>query len=146
MNLFVFGLGYSASHYVLTRRNKYASVCATVRSAEKRDALMQQGIRAYLFSGAKIEDGLAAELERANHVLVSIPPGPAGDPAIAQFAAALDAAPALRSIVYLSTIGVYGDHDGAWIDETTPPVPSNDRSSGAFRQRTDGARPQGARA
>ena len=27
---------------------------------------------------------------------------------------------ALRWIGYLSTIGVYGDHDGAWVDETTP--------------------------
>ncbi len=128
MNLFVFGLGYSASHYALTRRNKYASICATVRSADKRDALMQQRIRAYVFSGNDVEDGLTAQLARADRVLVSIPPGAAGDPAVERFTAALDAAPALRSIVYLSTIGVYGDHEGAWIDETTPPVPSNDRS------------------
>ena len=29
------------------------------------------------------------------------------------------AAPALRRIVYYSTIGVYGDHGGAWVDETS---------------------------
>jgi nucleoside-diphosphate-sugar epimerase len=128
LNLFVFGLGYSASHYVLTRRNNHDSICATVRSADKRDTLMQQRIRAYVFSGNDVEEGLTAQLARADRALVSIPPGPEGDPAIAHLAAALDVAPALRSIVYLSTIGVYGDHEGAWIDETTPPVPSNDRS------------------
>ena len=29
-------------------------------------------------------------------------------------------APKLQSIVYLSSLGVYGDHGGAWIDETAP--------------------------
>ena len=34
----------------------------------------------------------------------------------------------LRSIVYLSTIGVYGDRDGAWVDEATTPQPGAARS------------------
>jgi nucleoside-diphosphate-sugar epimerase len=34
----------------------------------------------------------------------------------------------LRGIVYLSTIGVYGDRGGAWVDETTPPQPGAARS------------------
>ena len=38
------------------------------------------------------------------------------------------AAPNLHAIVYLSTIGVYGNHDGAWVDETTPPKPVAERS------------------
>ena len=37
------------------------------------------------------------------------------------------AAPDLQSIVYLSSTGVYGDHGGAWIDETTPTVPAHAR-------------------
>ncbi|MBX9758862.1 MAG: SDR family oxidoreductase [Beijerinckiaceae bacterium] len=128
MNLFVFGLGYSASHYVRTRRNAYASMCASVRGADKRDALAREGIRAFVFSGANVEPGLTSELARADRLLVSIPPQAQGDPAITEFAAAIEAAPALRSIVYLSTIGVYGDHQGAWIDESAAPIPSNDRS------------------
>jgi nucleoside-diphosphate-sugar epimerase len=47
---------------------------------------------------------------------------------LAGFAEALARAPNLRSIVYLSTVGVYGNHDGAWVDEKTPPNPTNARS------------------
>ena len=38
------------------------------------------------------------------------------------------AAPRLTWIGYLSTIGVYGDHGGGWVDETTPPEPVSARS------------------
>ena len=61
-------------------------------------------------------------------LLVSAPPGER-DPVLAQFAHTITGAPQLQSIVYLSTIGVYGDHDGAWVDEMTPPAPVSERSS-----------------
>ncbi|MDP2356275.1 MAG: SDR family oxidoreductase [Beijerinckiaceae bacterium] len=128
MNLFVFGLGYSATHYVQTRRASYAHVAATARSAEKRAALARQKIAAFDFSPEASDQGLRETLATADHLLVSIPPGAQGDPALAHFAGAIEAAPYLRSIVYLSTIGVYGDHAGAWIDESTQPVPSSERS------------------
>ncbi|MFN3890790.1 MAG: SDR family oxidoreductase [Beijerinckiaceae bacterium] len=129
MNLFVFGLGYSASHYVQTRRANYTYVAATARSPEKRDALAREGIDAFVFSPTGMDAGLRDALARADRLLVSVPPGSAGDPALAQFAGVIQESPRLRSIVYLSTIGVYGDHGGAWIDETAPPVPANDRSA-----------------
>jgi nucleoside-diphosphate-sugar epimerase len=44
------------------------------------------------------------------------------------FGDALARAPHLASIVYLSTVGVYGDHGGGWVDEDTPPVPLSARS------------------
>ena len=40
----------------------------------------------------------------------------------------LAAAEKLRWIGYLSTIGVYGDHGGAWIDETAECRPTSKRS------------------
>ena len=128
MNLFVFGLGYSASYYVRTRGDQYTHVAATARSAEKRDALVRDGLQGFVFSPKTTDDGLVEALHSADRLLVSVPPGADGDPALAQLESALASAPRLRSVVYLSTIGVYGDHGGAWIDETTAPVPSNDRS------------------
>ncbi|WP_320109695.1 NAD-dependent epimerase/dehydratase family protein [Rhodopseudomonas sp. P2A-2r] len=50
-------------------------------------------------------------------LLVSVPPGPNGDPVLAAFGSQI-AASRIRRIVYLSTIGVYADHGGGWIDET----------------------------
>jgi len=36
--------------------------------------------------------------------------------------------PLLRRVIYLSTVGVYGDHDGAWVDETSECRPTSNRS------------------
>ena len=57
---------------------------------------------------------------------MSIAPG-AGDPVLARFASAIGAMRRLRAIVYLSTIGVYGDHGGAWVDETSATSPRSER-------------------
>ena len=59
----------------------------------------------------------------AELALVSIPPSENGDAVLTAFGDALLHARRLRSIVYLSTVGVYGDHGGAWVDEETPPQP-----------------------
>ncbi|MDB5571343.1 MAG: hypothetical protein JWN93_2526 [Hyphomicrobiales bacterium] len=129
MNLFVLGLGYSSLHYVRTRGATYARVVGTVRSAAKRDALRASGVEAFVFSQAETQDGLAEALAGADRLLVSIPPGTDGDPVLASaLRDVILAAPDLRRIVYLSTIGVYGDHGGAWIDEEATPAPSNARS------------------
>jgi len=50
------------------------------------------------------------------------------DPVLRHFAESIVSAPNLSAIVYLSTIGVYGDHKGDWVDETTLPQPASDRS------------------
>jgi nucleoside-diphosphate-sugar epimerase len=59
---------------------------------------------------------------------VSIPPGANGDRLPERLAGPIGDASRLRWIGYLSTIGVYGDHGGAWIDETTPCRPASERS------------------
>lgn len=71
---------------------------------------------------------LASRLAETTHLLLSAPPGPNGDPLLAWHAADVRRAPQLEWIGYLSTIGVYGDHGGAWIDETTPATPRPGRS------------------
>ena len=128
MNLFVLGLGYSAAYFARTRGAQFAHIAGSVRSAEKRDELTSSGIEGFIFS-PQVKDGRLTEaIQKADRLLVSIPPGAQGDPALTQFARVIEDAPQLRSIVYLSTIGVYGDHGGAWIDESTPPLPANERS------------------
>lgn len=126
--LFIFGLGYSAGHYAASRAGDWRAVSASVRSRAKRDALRAQGLRAFALEDEADAQPLLDALARCAGVLVSAPPGEAGDPILARFRDALLQAPSLTRIVYLSTIGVYGDHDGAWIDESATPRPSNARS------------------
>jgi nucleoside-diphosphate-sugar epimerase len=57
---------------------------------------------------------------------MSIPPAADGDPVLLRCRGALaEAKP--RALVYLSTVGVYGDHGGAWVDETSPCRPITPR-------------------
>src|SRR5690606_362672 len=61
-------------------------------------------------------------------LLTSVAPGREGDPVLATEAAAIAAAaPNLQWVGYLSTVGVYGDHQGGWVDETTPLTPATAR-------------------
>jgi nucleoside-diphosphate-sugar epimerase len=114
--LFAFGLGYSARRIV---RLPAIQASGTVRSAEAAEALRGDGIEAFVFDGVQADARLAAALAQAQTILISVPPGPSGDPALRAFAREISAAPDLRRILYLSTIGVYGDWGGAWIDEAS---------------------------
>jgi nucleoside-diphosphate-sugar epimerase len=63
----------------------------------------------------------------ATHLLVSAGPTEAGDPILAALANDIAESRELRSIVYLSSLGVYGDHAGAWVDETATTIPAHTR-------------------
>jgi nucleoside-diphosphate-sugar epimerase len=129
LNIFVFGAGYSAQAAITALRSGCdVSVTATTRSAEKADDLTRKGIAAQIFDGTAPAPALQPALEAATHLLVSISPGPDGDPVLAQHAPDLRAAPNLKWIGYFSTIGVYGDAEGEWIDETAPTEPLSARN------------------
>ncbi len=125
MNLFFLGLGYCAQ--ALIRRTPSIEPAGTARSDERVAELRSAGVEAYVFDGARADPGLEDALRRAEAIVVSIPPRGRDGP-LDRFAGAIRAAPALRRVVYYSTIGVYGEHGGAWVDETSPTVTLNDRS------------------
>ena len=89
---------------------------------------MQNGIRARVFSPDHRDHAIAQDIAESKAILVSIPPQLSGDPVLAAFAETIAATPKLRWIGYLSTVGVYGDHGGGWVDEATPVAPREGRS------------------
>ena len=127
MKLVVFGLGYSASHFLGARAGLFDAT-ATVTTRAKADAMTRRGLDARVFSPEARDPAIELAIGRAEAALVSIGPDQTGDPTLNAFADALARAPNLRMIVYLSTIGVYGDHAGAWIDESAECRPTNARS------------------
>ena len=125
-NLFVFGLGYSATATAAILQTGGWRVSGTVRSAAKAAELAKKGLSSILFDDrAAIENAL----QTATHLLVSTPPGDKGDPALSAFGPAILDVPKLRWIGYLSTIGVYGEHHGEWVDEETPTAAPRGRKS-----------------
>ena len=116
MKVFFFGLGYCARR--LIQREPWIEASGTARTAEAVAAQRREGVEAWRFDGVEADRGLEQALSQAEAIVVSIPPRDGPGAALERFAAAIAAAPALRRIVYYSTIGVYGDHGGAWVDET----------------------------
>ncbi|MGX1498694.1 NAD-dependent epimerase/dehydratase family protein [Roseibium aggregatum] len=127
MRLFIFGTGFSSKAFVEEVRDQFDWIGGTTRSPEKADALRNLGIDPFIFDGEKQGEGIADALKTATHVLVSIAPDEAGDPVLNQYSSEIAAAKP-QWIGYLSTVGVYGNHDGAWVDEDTPLNPVSKRS------------------
>ena len=119
MNLFCFGLGYCADYLSAKLIKQGWQVSATCRTSEKAAVLEASGIRPVLLSGKKVT---VTDLGKADHILVSAPPEQDGSDPVLNFAEAALAAlqDQIKWVGYLSTTGVYGDHQGAWIDEETP--------------------------
>lgn len=126
LNLMVFGAGYCARAAIDALGAD--TVSATTRDSEKRDALAAAGISAHIFDGTAPAPAVRDAIASATHLLVSIAPGSDGDPVLAHHAADIGAAPALQWIGYYSTIGVYGDAQGQWIDESAPTEPLSARN------------------
>ncbi|OWV79904.1 NAD(P)-dependent oxidoreductase [Rhizobium sp. R635] len=128
MHVMIFGCGFSGTAIAEAFAGDGVRVSGTTRSAEKTEALRRAGIEAFLFDGETMEEGLVQALADVTHLVQSIAPGKA-DPLLRLLGE--DGAgllPRLEWIGYLSTVGVYGDHKGAWINEETPCVPVSGRS------------------
>lgn len=124
MRLFILGLGYSARHFVRKFGGGFSHVAGTVRDPVRRDDLT--GVELHGFSGSRPADATVDRIRDADVILISIPPGGTGDPALAALGDVLAAGH--RKVVYLSTIGIYGDHAGGWVNESTPPQSGLDRA------------------
>jgi len=128
--LVCFGFGYSAEHFVRMFGGKFDRIVGTVRTAERAAILNAHGggrLKAIVFDGNGAGPALRDAVGDANAVLVSAPPDGNGDPVLRVLATVLAQAANLHSVVYLSTIGVYGDCGGAWVDEATPAKPGSAR-------------------
>ena len=128
--LMCFGLGYSAEHFIGMFGDGYARIFGTVRGVERAAVLntrMAGRLKALVFDGVAATAEAKHAASETELALVSVPPHAHDDPVLAAFGDILAHARRLRSIVYLSTVGVYGDHGGAWVDEETPPRPETPR-------------------
>lgn len=128
MRVFIVGAGYSGRAFGRRLEGRAEFVGGTTRSREKAGRLAESGIDPFIFDG-EIDETLRAALETTTHLVVSAGPGDDGDPFLhAARQTIMAGMPALEWIGYLSTVGVYGDHAGAWVDEETECRPVSRRS------------------
>ena len=135
--LLCLGLGYCAEHYVAQHGTRFTRVVGTTRTAERAAALAAgdpggRTVEVEAFDGVTVSDALRAAAGEADALLVSAAPDEGGDPVLRALGDALgDALVATarpRTVVLLSTVGVYGDRVGGWVDETTALEPVHERS------------------
>ncbi len=107
------------------------SIAGTVRSKDAAERL--GGAQAYVFDSERADPGIADALAESDVLLVSIPPDASVDPVLAKFGRQLAKLDRPLTIVYLSTLGVYGDRGGEWVDETRLPMPKHERSIARLR-------------
>ena len=127
-NLLIFGCGFSGEAIARLAAGNFAAITGTTRDAAKADRIRNAGAEPLVFDGETLSPELVSRLAGTTHLLVSIAPGEAGDPVLNALEKAEAALPALKWTGYLSTVGVYGDHGGAWVDEQTEPRPVSKRS------------------
>lgn len=115
--LLILGHGFCARRYVALHGSRFSRILATSRKGEG----WAGPVEIIHPASPRLAEAAAGDAS----VLASAAPGEAGDPFLPVFSETL--ARGRGPIVYLSTIGVYGDSGGAWIDETAPLATSQPR-------------------
>jgi nucleoside-diphosphate-sugar epimerase len=128
MKLFAFGLGFSAQELASRFAARGWQIAGTARDEGNLAKARAQGYQMARFAGEPGNRDVTRLLQGTTHLVHSIPPGHDGDPVLAHYRDQIATIGTLEWIGYLSTVGVYGDQEGRWVDETTPPKPNSDRT------------------
>jgi nucleoside-diphosphate-sugar epimerase len=126
--LLCLGLGYCARYYAAEFGARFERIVGTSRTPKPAGR-----VEMLTFDAAAPSDEVRDAVAAATHLLLSPTPTEAGDPIAAALGAEFASAPELQSIVYLSSLGVYGDHNGAWVDETAATIPAHARGGARLR-------------
>jgi nucleoside-diphosphate-sugar epimerase len=119
-HLLIFGYGYTARFLAQKAREINIQVTATTRDNDALGYNRKYDCELIHFSEKSIKHVLAT----ASHILVSTPPmRDFGDPVLMNFANFFKKyIKNIQWIGYLSSTGVYGDHQGHWVDEFSKPI------------------------
>ena len=129
MNMMIFGAGFSGLAIARDLAGDCIFAGGTTRGPARFDQLRAAHLVPFVYDGGQPSADLGEALSRTTHLVMSIAPDSGGDPLLDAFAGGLGAAmPKLEWIGYLSTVGVYGDHGGEWVDEHTVCRPVSERS------------------
>ncbi len=134
--LLSFGHGYSAQGLARILHPQGWHITGTTRSPDKAARLTADGITGIVWPGGDI----IPVLDAATHLLISAAPDDDGDPVLGLVRDEIAARAAqFHWVGYLSTTGVYGDHNGDWVDEDSPLSPSTTRGMARVRAEADWA-------
>ena len=148
MRVGIIGAGFSGKAIAGRFLKGGVPVWGTTRADEKAVSLADNGLTPVIFDGINATPALLDALAETTHLVISIaPPREANssgnasltDPTLRalQELSLTDSAPNLQWVGYLSTVGVYGNHGGAWVTEETEVAPVSERSLQRVRAEAD---------
>ena len=120
LTLYCAGYGYSAAALAERLIPQGWRVLGTTSNEDKQRQMAAIGAEAVAWPPR------AEDLAQATHLLVSAGPSEAGEPTLNAARDLIEAAE-FQWVGYLSTTGVYGDHQGGWVDEDTALTPATKR-------------------
>jgi len=118
-SIVIFGFGYTAICLAKKLATLNVKIMGTSRDSSKHGHYHEAGFELVDFT----ETAIVPHIQSATHILITAPPSAAGDPVLANFAAILAARGSqIGWLGYLSSTGVYGDHQGRWVDESSASI------------------------
>ena len=138
VNIFCFGFGQVAKNFIkkLGIENYNIRLTTTSRSKSSKKKFNGINYNSYLLNSKRFDKNIVAELEKADHVLISIPPEKKEDIVIKNFSKFMKNSK-INWITYLSATSVYGDHRGEWVNENSKTNPTS--SNGVARLKAENA-------
>lgn len=138
-DVFIFGLGYCGVALAAELSRQHWHVSGTCRDQEACSSFREEHIDAHVFDADNdipLSVDAQRALESASYVITTVPPnGDADqDPVLLAAECALQkCASSYKWVGYLSSTGVYGDHKGAWVDESSATSPTDAKAIARLR-------------
>ncbi len=126
INIFCFGFGQVAKNFIKKLEHEKLNIKLSTTSREKT---MQKKIgnlsyQSFHFDGLKYDKDLVEQLNKSDHILISIAPADGKDIVIENFQKIIKKS-STKWITYLSATSVYGDHNGEWVNEESETKPTS---------------------
>ena len=134
LNIFCFGFGQVAKNLIkklnIEKFNYNLTVTSRQKTSEKKfDKIIFNSLQ---FDGDNFDHKIIEELKKSTHILISTPPN-AEESIIKNFAKTMESNSLLKWLGYLSSTGVYGNHNGRWVDENTFTDPTSENGKKRLR-------------
>ena len=127
INLFCFGFGQVAKNFISNLLKNKIKINLLVTSREKTGEYNYSSLKYVNFNvhEESFDQNLLKEIKKFSHILISTPPINSKDLFLELLKSNNHLLKKTKWITYLSSTSVYGDHNGAWVDENSELVPNS---------------------
>ena len=126
INVFCFGFGQVAKNFINKINLKGYKINLSVTSTKEtcKKKINSLNYESYFFNNESYDDNLIKKLQKADYILISVPPINGIDLVIKNFLKIIENCNP-KWITYLSATSVYGNYKGEWVNEKSITRPTS---------------------